>query len=387
MEQYQFKFLQKHKVLFIILVGIGLVALLLGVFSVPSQRLWANLLLNAFYFLAIALAGTFFISVHIVGLGGWQTSIQRIPEAIGSFIPYGGGILLLILIFGMHDIYHWTHEPHDEIIAGKTAYLNTGFFFARIVVYLAGWIFLSAKIRQLSIQGDFSNDTKPFKKIHVFAVLFIVFFAISNSTSSWDILMSIDPHWFSTLYAWYIFSSLFVSGVATIILVLLFLRKKGYMQHTNNEHLHDLGKYLFGFSVFWMYLWFSQFMLIWYGNIPEETIYYIQRTEGFSLLFYTNLCINFAAPFLLLLPRVSPRKSLMLAVTSILVIIGHWIDFYLAIMPGSAGDKAGIGVLEIGLPIGFAGVFLFVVFRSLTKASLVPTKHPFYKESLDYHNL
>jgi hypothetical protein len=387
MEKQSFNFNNTQKLLFAILMGVGLVAAVYGLLTADHHRFWANILLNAFYFLAIALAGTFFLSVHIVGQSGWHSAIQRIPEAMGTYIPVGAVFILLVLLFGMHDIYHWTHEHLDEVLQGKVPYLNIGFFSLRVVIYLAVWSFLAHKIRQLSIQSDTDNTQGSFKKIHVWAIIFLVFFAISNSTSSWDLLMSIDPHWYSTLFAWYIFSSLFVSGIAVIILILLYLRSKGYMPHTNDEHLHDLGKYLFGISIFWMYLWFSQFMLIWYGNIPEETVYFIQRIEDFKLLFFLNIAINFFIPFLVLLPRKSPRKVLVLAIASVIVIIGHWLDFYLVIMPGSAGEASGIGFLEIGLTIGFTGLFLWVIFRALTKASLVPVNHPYLKESLEYENL
>ena len=383
----EFVFTKKQKVFFASLMVVGLFAIVYGLTTVSHERFWANILLNTFYFLAISLASTFFISVHIVGQSGWHASIQRIPEAIGSFVPVSGVFMILIIIFGLHDIYHWSHEHLDEVLQGKASYLNTPFFVIRLIIYYAGWIYLARKLRQTSIQSDLNPDYPYLKKSQLWAVLFIVFFAISNSTSSWDILMSIDPHWYSTLYAWYIFASLFVSGVAVIIIVLIYLQSKGYMQHTNNEHLHDLGKYLFGLSIFWMYLWFSQYMLIWYGNIPEETVYFIQRVQDFSTLFFINLGINFFIPLLVLLPRKSPRKKLVMLIASFIVIIGHWIDFYLIIMPGAVGDKAGIGFLEIGLTVGFTGLFLFIVFRSLTKASLVPTNHPYYKESLDYHNL
>lgn len=388
MEHQRFSFTRNQKILFVLLILVGIAATIYGFMTADSHRLWANILLNSFYFLGIALSGVFFLAVHVVGQSGWHTSIQRIPEAMGSFLPIAAVFMAIIVAFGMHDIYHWTHTDHlDEVLEGKKGYLNIGFFIVRMLIYFAGWIFLSWKIRQLSIKSDQDPNLIYYKRIHIFSIIYIVFFAISNSTSSWDILMSIDPHWYSTLYAWYIFSSIFVSGVAVIILILIFIRSKGYMPHTNKEHLHDLGKYLFGFSVFWMYLWFSQYMLIYYGNIPEETTYYITRWEGFSTLMFVSLGLNFFAPFLGLLPRFAPRKSLMLVIASIIVIVGHWLDLYIAIMPGAAGEHTAIDFLEIGMTIGFAGLFLFVVFRSLTKASLVPLNHPFFKESLEYHNL
>ena len=387
MDYQKFYFTKKQKKFFIILIIIGIIALSAGLFTLPSERIWANILLNTFYFLAFSLAGVFFLSVHIAGQSGWHTSIQRIPEAMGAFMPVSAILMAIIVIFGMHDIYHWTHGNSDPIIEGKKAYLNTWFFIARLAVYFAGWIFLSNKIRLLSLKDDQTYDITNFKKSHVFAVLFIVFFALTNSSSSWDILMSIDAHWYSTLYAWYIFSSLFVSGIAVIILMVVYLKSKSYLPHVNKEHLHDLGKYLFGLSVFWMYLWFSQYMLIWYANIPEETIYFIQRRENFSTLMYLNVALGFVVPFLALLPRKSTRKELIMVIVSVIVIVGHWIDFYLAVMPGILGEQAGINFLEIGLSVGFAGLFLWFVFRALSKASLVPVNHPFLKESLEYQNL
>lgn len=381
-----FQFTGKHKIVFSILILIGLAVMAYGLFSLPSDRFWANVLLNNMYFLQIALAGVFFISVHIVSQAGWHVSVQRIPEAMGTFIPVAG-ILMLLVFVGIKDIYHWSHEHVDEIIQGKKPFLNITFFAARFIVYFAGWIWLSHKIRKLSLRSDTNQDIRLFKNSHVYAVLFVVFFAITNSVSSWDWLMSIDAHWYSTLYGWYIFSSMFVSGIAVITLLVIYLKRKGYMEHVNKEHLHDLGKYLFGFSIFWMYLWFSQYMLIWYGNIPEETTYFIQRTDHYSLLFYGNIIINFLVPFLALMPREAPRKEFMLIIVSIIILIGHWIDFYLAVTPGIVGNEGTIGVLEIGMTVGYAGLFLWVVFRALSKASLVPFNHPFYKESLDYHNL
>ena len=158
------------------------------------------------------------------------------------------------------------------------------------------------------------------------------------------------------------------------------------MSHINKEHIHDLGKYLFGFSIFWTYLWFSQYMLIWYGNIPEETVYFYERHQHFNTIFFVNLILNFAVPLLGLMTRNSKRGAAILLPVAAVVFIGHWIDLYQLIMPGAVGsEKAGIGIPEIGITIGYAGLFLLVVFRSLAKAPLVPENHPFFKESFDYH--
>lgn len=355
--------------------------------NIPGSRLWANILLNNFLFLAVALFGILFVVLHLLGDSAWQISIQRIPEAMSTFIPVAA-ILMFLILLGMHDLYHWTHTEHlDDTLQQKTAYLNIPFFIIRMLFYFTGWIILTYVIRKLSLKQDADPDLKYFKKSRIYAGIFIVFFAITSSTSAWDWLMSIDAHWFSTLYGWYIFSGLFVSGISMMILIVLYLRKKGYMDHVNEEHLHDMGKYLFAFSIFWMYLWFSQYLLIWYGNIPEETVYFVERIEDFKLLFFLNIGVNFLVPLLVLMTRKSKRIYFTMACAAIICFIGHWIDFYMAIMPGAVGKNAGIGILEIGLTIGYLGLFLMIVFRSLSKAPLLPQNHPYFKESFEYENI
>jgi hypothetical protein len=382
----QFEFKKKYKAVLGILIGIGIITLVVSILALPSNRVWANVLHNNIYFLAFGLVGYLFLSVNIVGQAGWHTSMQRIPEAMGNFLPVAA-VLMGILLFGAHDIYHWTHDNLDAILEGKKAYLNMPFFILRMAIYFGGWIFLGSRIRKLSLKSDTDPDLKYFKKSMYYAAAYIAFFAVTSSTAAWDWIMSIDAHWYSTLFGWYIFSSIFVSGIAVMILIILFLKSQGYLAHVNKEHMHDLGKYMFAFSVFWMYLWFSQYMLIWYANIPEETVYFIQRVEEYKILFYGNFIINFFMPFLILLHRKAPRLNRMMLIGAIIIFIGHWIDLFLAIMPGVLGDKAVIGLPEIGLTIGFIGIFLWVVFRGLSKASLVPVNHPYLKESQEYHNL
>jgi hypothetical protein len=370
------------------MMAIGLVALVTGLISnnIADSRFWANLLLNNYYFLALSLGGVFFVSVHVMGESGWHTSIQRVPEAMSSYVPYAGILMLITFLLGIHHLYHWTDTEHlDPILQGKSAYLNLPFFYIRFVVYFAVWTLLTRLLLKASVQMDTNPDPKYFKRQRILSSVFVVFFAVSSSTSSWDWLMSIDAHWFSTLYGWYIFSGLLVSTIAMIILILIFLKKQGYMKHVNKEHMHDLGKYLFAFSILWTYLWFSQYMLMWYSNIPEETVYFVERLKNHSSLFYANLILNFLLPFLILMSRDAKRTDWILGITSVIIFIGHWVDYSLAVMPGIVGENIKIGFFEIGLTIGFLGLFLMIVFLALTKASLIPVNHPFYKESLEYH--
>ncbi len=389
MENQTFILTKKISTITFVMIAVGILTLGVSFFAgVGIERIAANLLLNTYHFLAIGLIGLFIVAVHTIAESGWHTSIQRIGEAMSSFIPVAGLLLLVLFVSGgLHLIYEWTHEGHlDAILLKKVAYLNEPFFYIRFFIYFAIWISLAYFIRKNSKQLDEFNDLKYFRKLRIFSAIFVVTLAVTSVTSAWDWLMSIDAHWFSTLYGWYVFSSMLASGTAVLIIILFMLKQMGYMEHVNREHIHDLGKYLFGFSIFWAYLWFSQYMLIWYANIPEETIYFYERHKHFSTIFYVNLILNFIVPFLGLMTRNSKRGSLILLPVALIVFIGHWLDLYQLIMPGAVGgEKAGIGLPEIGITIGFAGLFLLVVFRSLAKAPLVPKNHPFFKESFEYH--
>jgi hypothetical protein len=386
----RFRFSLKYKIPVLILLATGVVAMAIALFTEHDHgaRFWSNLLLNNVFSIFIAVCGMVFLAIHSLGMSGWQTVIQRIPEAMSMFLPVGGVLMLIILAgtwFDLHHLYHWVHPHGDRILEMKTAYLNIPFFSVRTIIYLSAWIALSMWWRKNSLAYDADNDLKYFKRMTRISGVFIVVFAVTSSMAAWDWLMSIDPHWFSTLFGWYVFSGLLVSGMSVIILLTLLLKKNGYLPQVNKEHLHDLGKYLFGFSILWMYLWFSQYMLIWYGNIPEETIYFVQRLKEYNTLFFVNLAVNFGFPFLALMTRNSKRIPIVLVIAALVTLTGHWIDFYLMIMPGTMGDAAQIGFIEIGMTLGFAGLFLLIVFRSFSKASIIPVNHPYLKESFEYH--
>lgn len=295
-----------------------------------------------------------------------------------------------------HDLYAANYEkaaatdsianPHfDEIIAGKSGYLNKPFFFARSIIYLAIWIFFTWFFRKRSLAEDLAGDEVKHRKNMNAAGWFLVFFAVTSSTMAWDWVMSVDPHWFSTLFGWYVFAGMFVTGLTMITLISIHLKRNGYFQHINENHFHDLGKFMFGVSVFWTYLWTSQFLLIWYANIPEEVTYFQDRWENYKVLWVANLVINFIFPFLVLMSRDAKRNISFLMVAGVAIICGHWLDVYLMIMPGTVKANYGIGLLEIGMFVGFAGLFGYVTLNALTKASLVAKNHPFVDESAHHH--
>ncbi|WP_372752640.1 quinol:cytochrome C oxidoreductase [Labilibaculum sp.] len=381
-----YTFTGKDKLILFFIGGAGILFLIVSYFieSPNSQRFWTNILINNLFFLFIALFGVVFQALHKIAYSGWHTALQRIPEAMSAFLPISA-ILMFLLYFGMHDIYHWSHEGlHDPILEGKAAYLNVPFFFIRMAIYFVIWIWLSRLLRKNSLQQDLSTDSKYYKKGKLLAALFMVFFAISSSTMSWDWLMSIDAHWFSTLYGWFVFIGLFVSGIATIILLISLLKWKGHLDFINKEHIHDMGKYLFAFSIFWMYLWFSQYLLIWYSHIPEETAYFAPRLNDHAFLFFTILILNFVIPFLGLMTRNSKRNLKWLSVMAIVVLIGQWLNVYLLVIPGTIGKSAEIGLIEIGFVCLYLGGFLFVVFSSLAKAPLLSKNDPLLEESFHY---
>jgi hypothetical protein len=389
-EPVPFKFGKKLKTYLGIAAGVGLLALLIAVFvqQLPSERIWANLWMNALMFLFLGLGALFFWTVNTLGESTWQINIQRIMESMALTIPFA--IILFIVAFpGLKDLFEWTHTEHlDKILLKKVAYLNLPFWLIRFVIYFGMWSFFAVYLRKMSVKNDFEPHEKYLGRLRATSGWFMVFFAISSSMAAWDWLMSIDAHWFSTLYGWYIFSGMFVSAVAVIILITIAFRHFGILPNVNGEHLHDLGKFLFGFSIFWAYLWISQYLLIWYSNIPEETVYYVDRVNNFGTIFYVNVIANFLFPFLALMTRGAKRQPLYLAIVAVIVLMGHYLDLYLAIMPGAVGhETASIGLLEIGLPFFYLAAFLALFFFFFEKAKPVPENHPYFIESSDYENI
>lgn len=358
---------------------------------------WANLMVNNFFFLALALGALFFLAIQYAAQAGWSIVVTRVMEAMAQYISIPLIIMIVLIIFGLnhtHHIWHWMAEGimdpesanYDEIIAGKEAFLNGPFFIARTVIYFLGWAGVAFLLRKMSKSLETSlNPGKTWKKMRTYSAMFLVFFAVTSSTSAWDWIMSIDTHWFSTLFGWYIFAGIFVSALTAMTLLVIFLKSKGYMPEVNDSHLQDLAKFMFAFSIFWTYLWFSQFMLIWYSNIPEEVTYYMARWGDYKALFFAMLIMNFAFPVLILMSRDAKRNVGFVITAGIIMLIGHWLDVFILINPGSTGPNWSIGLTDVGTFLGFAGLFLFVVFSSLAKANLMPKGHPMLKESEQHH--
>jgi hypothetical protein len=365
-----------------------------------QARFWASLLQNSVYFLLVVNASMFFICATTLAWGGWQMAFRRVPEAISAVVPVIGVIcfaILMAITFGdNHTIYHWAdteHVKHDPVLLHKSGFLNKGFFTVVTFLTIVLWSVLGWKMRKLSRSLDESplNGADSRKKYiwnnTVWAALFLVVFALTvMSSTPWLWLMSIDAHWYSTMYSWYTFASTFVSGMALIALFVVFLKNNNYLELTNDEHLHDIGKFMFAFSVFWTYLWFSQFMLIWYANIPEETVYFKPRAEGpYSGIFWMMFIINFIAPLLILMRRGSKRNYTTVTFMALLIIFGHWLDFYQMVFPGPSPDHVPMILYDFGVALGFVGLIMFVTGKALSKAPLLAKNHPFLKESVIHH--
>jgi hypothetical protein len=408
----QFEMTGRYKQWAYALIGVGVLALVLGfVFLKPTgdansfgvTKYWAVLIHNSIFFLLIAIASMFFISATTMAMGGWQTAMRRVPEAISGYVYIGGAIALAVLLgyvfMSQNDaIYHWKnadHVAHDKVLTWKKGFLNPTFFAVATILVIGTWMALRHWYRKVSLAEDAGEpgDRSYFWKTIIICAAFIVVYGLTvGSTTPWLWLMSIDAHWFSTMYSWYTFASSWVAGLSLIMLFIVYLKNQGYLEYVNEEHIHDVGKFMFAFSIFWTYLWFSQYMLIWYSNQPEETVYFQPRLHGpYSGIFYLNLIINFVAPILILMKRSSKRNYATVTFMSVVLIFGHWLDFYQMIMPGSlkgdenGGNSIGLFIFDMGVAAGFVGLIMLIAGAKLAKASLLPKNHPFIKESIVHH--
>jgi len=376
----------KFKMLTYVLIGIGVLSFLLG-FIFDAKRTWANYLLNNYYFLSLAIGAAFFGAIQYIANAGWSAAFKRIPEAMAAYIPFAA-VFFLIMFFGMHSIFEWTHEDvvqHDHLLQHKSPYLNIPFFFARVVVFFAAWTVLSKYLRRISLKEDEIGGMEYFHKSEFYSKVFIFVIAFSFSLFAVDMLMTLEPHWYSTLFAAKSFMASFLHGSSIIALIVIILSRTGNFDLLNRSHLHDFTRYIFMTSIIWGYFNFAEFMLIWYGNIPEETSWFVHRWDGaYKVLFFANILINWFIPFIVLMPRKTSRSRQVITPVIILLMIGQYIELYYIIWPATV-HEAKFGLLEIGTFAGYLGFFAWVVSTWLAKANLVPKNHPYIEESIYHH--
>jgi hypothetical protein len=394
---------QRYKTWSLALMGVGVLSIIIGYILYGTEnngtRFWSALLQNSVYFLLVVNAAMFFFCAATLAMGGWQLSFRRVTEAISaSVIPIGliTFVILLCILFGKKDgVYDWLNKDvvnSDAALKGKAGFLNPTFFMVWSILSIVLWTVLGIKMRSLSRETDNAPMSVPEGKKYIFkntvwASLYIVWFTLTvASTIPWLWLMSTRAHWFSTMYSWYTFASTFVAGMALISLFVIYLKNKGYLEYTNHEHLHDLGKFQFAFSIFWTYLWFDQFMLIWYANISEETIYFKSRFDGaYTGIFYLNLIINFLAPLLIYMSRNSKRSYTIVTFMSVALVFGHWLDFYQMVFGSTMPDSVPMNLFDFGVAAGFIGLIMWQTARVLSKYPLLAKNHPFFKESIIHH--
>jgi hypothetical protein len=379
------------KIITLTLTGIGVGTFIFGLLSDPKLT-WANYLIVNYYFLSVAMGGVFFFVIQSISQSGWASAFQRISEAMMSYILFAG-VFFLLLYFGVNFLYHWSHKEAvalDPVLQHKSAFLNVPFFLARMIIYFGLWIVFIRKLRSISLKGDLTDPANMegilalFGKSELYSKIFIFILAITISLSAFDWIMSIDTHWYSTIFALKNLVAMFLHGVSILTLIVFILFKRGYFPFLNNYHMHDFARYIFMLSIVWGYFWFAQFMIIWYGNIPEETSYYYVRwKEGWKVLFFLEIILNWAIPFMVLLPVKTSRNMTAIIVVIICLIIGQYVDLFVQVVPGTTG-LLRFGWIEGGLFLGFAGLFAFIVATTLNKAKLIPANHPYLEESLEH---
>lgn len=433
MNQYTFSGTAKTVTIGAMIVGV--VSMLLTWFVGADElqsRFWSNFLHNSTFFLGISMMAFFFIAVCITAYAGWASVFKRVWEAMSANMLVGFIFMLVIALatyFHYNHLYHWADAAavaEDPILNGKKSFLNPNWYLFGTLIIVGIWVIFGRKMRSLSLaeDDDQGDDFAKHRTMRKWSAAFLPIMGFSSAAMIWQWLMSVDAHWYSTLYAWHAAVSWFVAMICLTILLLIYLKSKGLYKEVTTEHMHDLGKFLFAFSIFWTYMWFSQFMLIWYANIGEETTYFLLRREEYPVLFYGNLAVNFLIPFFVLMRNDTKRKLGSLAFVSIVVFIGHWVDFFLMIKPGvkitrdehghgdvaapgeaaahGAHEAAGHGaheiaassfemgytipgLLELGTMIGFLGLFFFVTLTALSKAPLIAKNDPYLDESLHHH--
>ncbi len=380
----------------------GLVVGLIGAFG-DHYSFWYSYLTAWVFCLSIALGTLLFVMFQHLPRAKWVTAVRRVPELLMANFWVLALLGLPIFLFGMHDLYHWTHhelfdpaDPHyDPILAGKQGYLNLPFFYARIAFYFAVWITVSTKLYRLSVR----QDTEPrddvgadLRRVSAWGVPLV---ALTTAFAGFDLVMSLDPHWFSTMFGVYFFAGGFVASIAAMTLMVLALQKAGMLPEVNAEHHHDLGKYLFAFTVFWTYIAFSQYMLIWYGNLPEETVWFEHRfTHGWETVSWALFWFHFILPFFILIPRFTKRVVPILAVMCVWTLVMHWIDLWWLIRPNLyvATDNelyqhAAFAWTDFALWLGMVGLVVGATLWRATRHSITPYNDPYFAFSLRFQNV
>ncbi len=413
-------------------LGIGVACLALSLLGLvgDSQRFWYAYLVAWMFCVSIAVGALFFVMIHHIVKAHWNVTLRRIPELIVANFPLLFLLGLPILIFGMHDLFHWTHadlyqvgsEHYDPILAGKEKFLNVPFFIVRVCLYFALWSFLGLRMYGLSVRQDTRPSVENTLKLRKLSAIGIPLCAVGTSFASYDLLMGLDPHWFSTIFGVYFFAGSWLASLGAVALVGLSLRRRGLLElEITTEHYQDIGKYMFGFVVFWAYIGFSQYMLIWYANLPEEIQWYADRfSNGWETFTWALIICHFLIPFLLLLPRITKRALPFFGFLCVWMLVMHWIDLFWLAMPTiaaeaahtasahaaeagnavstsfdgvvgladvSSSQPAGFRMVDFATLFGMVGTFVGATFWRAGRHSLTPYNDPYFADSVRFENV
>lgn len=368
------------------LAVLGGAAFIIGLKLAP-QRALAGLLLGNSYFLMLAVTALVFIAIQNLVGAGWPVLFRRVPEAMTAYLP-AGALGMLVVLLGARSLYHWAGPEaavHDPVLLAKSGYLNLPFWTVRTASALALWWVFARAIVGNSRRQDLDGDVERTHRNKRLSAAFMAVFGLTFTFASVDWVMSLEPHWYSTMFPWYMFGGAFLHALAAIALLTLLLNARGLFAELNEHHRHDLGKYVFGFGVFWAYLWFCQFLLIWYANIPEETAYFALRSSrGWMAVQGLSLLANFLVPSALLLRILSKKDDRILIAACVSVCLGRGLDLYVMIMPSISG-AARPQWPDLPVFLGLAGVFVLLFDRAFAASPAVPEKDPYLVESLHHH--
>lgn len=373
-------------------LGAGVLGVLLCAVAFQRNRetFFVSYLTAFCFFLAIALGALFFVMVQHLARAGWSVTVRRTAETLGN------NLLVMLLLFlplllGVHELYHWTHEDvraADHLVQTKSAYLNLPFFYARAAFYFLVWVFLGSWFLRMSRRQDETSDPQLSRTMGRMAAPGLILFALTLTFFAVDWIMSIDAHWYSTMFGVYYFAGAVVAFYCTLILIVSWLRKTGHARDSiNAEHYHDMGKLLFGHNIFWAYIAFSQFMLIWYANIPEGTLFFVHRAEGgWKTVSLTLPWLHFAVPFLYMMSHNVKRRPRLLGIGAAGLLVMCYIDVYWLVQPYFHHEGPRFGLSDVGSLLTVGGFFMFFFMHNLRQARLIPVGDPRLKECLSYDN-
>lgn len=370
-------------------VGIvGLIATFVGYF-INHDQFFFSYLTSFSFFTSIALGALVLLMIHHLTRSEWGVTLRRIPEVMTSNL-WIWGLFFIPIILGMHSLYHWTHADavaSDPVLQGKEPYLNTPFFIIRQVIYFGIWGFLGYKLYSSSIEQDETGDWGLQTLQRKLSGPGTLLFAITISFAAFDWLMTLDPHWYSTMFGVYFFAMGFQAMFATLILMILYLHKQDILTNTIRvTHINDLGKWMFAFTVFYAYIAFSQFLLIFYANIPEETVWYLERFNGgYEYLAYFYLFGRFVIPFIVLLGKKAKANFKILTGVSILILVAHVVEIYWLIMPVLHHHGFQFDWMTLTALVGLGGIFFGLFFYRFKQQKMVPINDPKLSQSLNKH--